>query len=240
MKIFVHNLFYTPPEKIFSEEIIIDGEELHHLKHVLRKNINDVIFVTDGKGYRYKVKISYTKRTRVKGLILEKEHIKWGDTTTVALAFVPLKGLRNDFVIEKGTELGVRMFLPFISRFSVLRTLGQPKLNRFKKIAISAMLQSQQYYSPDIIFQKDINTLVKIFDDFDLVLLADRNGESRIPSGARSVIYIVGPEGGFDKSEINLFTHHGARLLSLGSRRLRSETAAICGITKVLTIYKKI
>lgn len=238
MKNHIHNLFYVTPRKIHADEVIIDGATLHHVQHVLRKKADDIIFITDGKGYRYTVKITQATRTRAQAQIVERNYIQRETTLNTALAFVPLKGLRNDFIIEKATELGVQHFLPFISQNSVVRTLTQSKLNRFRKICRSAMLQSQQYYTPEINFQRDVATLVSIFRHFDLILLADKKGEYDIPQGAHSILYIVGPEGGFDKTEIELLTHHGARLLSLGIHRLRSETAAVCGITKILIAYK--
>jgi 16S rRNA (uracil1498-N3)-methyltransferase len=150
---------------------------------------------------------------------------------------VPLKGHRNDFIIEKGTELGITKFRPFFSRFSVIPHLSVQKLNRFKKIALSAMLQSQQYYMPDVMFMKDFHDVIKTFTHFDLVLVADRNGIQTMPLSARSILYIVGPEGGFCQHEIAHMKNNGATMISLGSHRLRSETAALCGITKILTTY---
>lgn len=208
------------------------------MQHVLRKRADDIIFITDGKGYRYTVKITQATRTRARAQIVKRNYMQRGTTLNTALAFVPLKGLRNDFIIEKATELGVQRFLPFISQNSVVRTLSQAKLNRFRKICLNAMLQSQQYYNPEISFQGDIASLVRIFGHFDLILLADKKGGNDIPQDAHSILYIVGPEGGFDKNEIDLLTHHGARLLSLGMHRLRGETAAVCGITKILIAYK--
>lgn len=240
MKNHIHNLFYVEPHKIEGNEIIIDGKAVHHLKKVLRKRTGDIIFITDGKGSQYKAKIIQATSTRVKAQVVEHDYIQRENTLTTALAFVPLKGLRNDFIIEKVTELGVQQFLPFISRNAVVRTLTQSKLNRFKKIALNAMLQSQHYYNPEITSQRDVNTLIRYFTHFDLVLLADRTGKYDIPMGAHSILYIVGPEGGFDKTEIDLFTEHSARPLSLGAHRLRSETAAICGITKIFAAYKQL
>ncbi len=235
MKSHIHNLFYTAPEKIFADEIIIDRKEFHHLKNVLRKKIHDTVFVTDGKGSRYETKITQITGAQIRAEILSKVYIKRKSVIDLALGFVPLKGLRNDFIFEKGTELGVRTFLPFISRFSVVPRVGPTKLNRFRNIAKSAMLQSHQYHMPEIIFQKDVKSLVKNATDFDCVFLADKRGKAVMPSDTKSILYIVGPEGGFDDSETELFKKSGARLLSLGVNRLRSETAAIVGIAKILS-----
>jgi len=233
----VHNLFYTPPENISRNKIIISGDEFHHLKNVLRKKIGDTIFVTGGKEHRYKIRITNIARSQIEAEIIDKIQVKRGRGINLTLAFVPLKGLRNDIILEKGTELGVRRFFPFISHYSIIPTLTQSKLKRFKKIAISAMLQSQQYYTPEIIFHKDLNNLLNNFRNFNLVFVADKNGKSVIPHGAKSILYIVGPEGGFADSEIEMFKNNGVNMLSLGPNRLRSETAAIVGIAKILSVY---
>lgn len=234
-KFSIHNLFYIPPEKIIDDKIAIEGKELHHIKNVLRKKVGDTIFLTDGEGHRYKVSITQISRSLINAEILDKVHIKRAMIVALTLAFVPLKGLRNDFILEKGTELGVRRFLPFKSIFSAIPTLNSTtKLIHFRNVAISAMLQSQQYYIPEIIYQNEFDNLLKYFSNFDCVVLADRNGKQQIPSGAGSILYIVGPEGGFDDSEIERFTEKDAQLLSLGRTRLRSETAAIAGIIKIL------
>jgi len=233
-KAHMHNLFYISPEKIVDDIIIIGGKELHHLKNVLRKRVGDTIFLTSGDGYRYKGAITQTSRSQIRVKILDKTHIQRTDVVDLALAFVPLKGVRNDFIIEKGTELGVTRFLPFKSVFSAVPTLSSAKLNRLANIAMSAMLQSQRYYIPQIIYQDNLNTLLKYFNDFDCIFLADRNGKQGLPAEIGSILYIVGPEGGFDDSEIERFSKNGAQLLSLGQTRLRSETAAVAGIVKIL------
>ncbi len=99
------------------------------------------------------------------------------------------------------------------------------------------MLQSQQYYLPDMIINENVDVLLGSFPEFDLVLVADRQGSLEVPRGAGSVLYIVGPEGGFDDAELEGFQGNGAHLLSLGQNRLRSETAAIVGISKILATY---
>ncbi len=235
-----HILYYTPPENISSKNIILGGKTAHHIRNVLRQKTNDTIFVTDGQGSRYETKILDLTKSRVYTKILNKITIKQRYALNIELAFVPLKGARSDIIFEKGTELGVKKFILFISRFSVVPTLSKKKLERFRNITISAMLQSQQYYIPEIVFEQDINGFLEKLGEYDIVLLADRGGELDIKHQAKKVLYVVGPEGGFCDSEIEQFKSLGVRFLSLGEHRLRSETAALSGIVKILTIYKQI
>jgi len=233
-------LHYAPPENISAKNIMLTGQTAHHIRNVLRHKIDDKIFVTDGQGCRYETKISNIKKTRVDTEIIKKISIKQKHTIDLELAFALLKGTRSEIIFEKGTELGVKKFILFTSEFSVLTTLSRRKLERFRNIAISAMLQSQQYYIPDIVFMQDLNCLLKNLGDYDVIFLADRGGELSIRSRAKRVLYVVGPEGGFSDSEIEQFKNLGVELLSLGENRLRSETAALSGIVKILTLYKQI
>ena len=235
-----HVLHFAPLSNISSKNIVLTGKTAHHIRNVLRQKIKDTIFVTDGQGHRYETRILRITKSRVYTEILDKVNIAQKSSIDFTLAFVPLKGTRSDIVFEKGTELGVKRFIPFISKFSVVPTLSKKKLERFRNVTISAMLQSQQHYIPKIIFMQNLNELLKNLDEYDAILLADRCGELKIRHHGRKILCIVGPEGGFCDSEIEQFKNHGAALLSLGKSRLRSETAALSGVVKILTVYKQI
>lgn len=232
-----HNIFYIPVQSIGETEIVIRNPQLHHIREVLRKRTGDSVLLTDGQGYRYQAKIYDVGRTVLKAKIFKKDLMPRKSSLEIAVGFVPVKGLRNDLVIEKGTELGVARFIVFVSEYSVLRNLSAQKLDRFRKIAASAMIQSQQYYLPEIRQAQDIQEMLQICKGYDLVLMADPHGKQEVRPDARKVLLVVGPEGGFSDSETTLFTRCGALLFSLGSTRLRSETAAIVGVTKIFVAY---
>lgn len=236
----VHNLFYIPPEKISGNTIIIDGETFHHLQNVLRKKTGTTVFMTDGSGNRYTTEIINIAKSRMTAQIVDKSFVERRYSLCCALAFVPIKGARNDYILEKGTELGINYFLPFISEYSVVQTISYSRLQRFERVAISAMLQSKQYYIPAIQPLKDINALADVFTQYDSIFVAHEDGQKGIDISVSSVLLIIGPEGGFDAHEVSLLTNKGARLLSLGTHRLRSETAAVAGITKILTMYNEL
>jgi 16S rRNA (uracil1498-N3)-methyltransferase len=75
---------------------------------------------------------------------------------------------------------------------------------------------------------------------YDNMLVADPGGDADVPKDAQKILLLIGPEGGFTESEKDLLVEQGARLLSLGPTRLRSETAALVAITKILTAYGQI
>ncbi len=236
----IHNLFYLPKNQLIGDKITIKGDELHYIRNVLRKKTGDIIYITDGIGNRYEAQIIEARGAKLIAQILNYGHHPEKNRIDLNLAFALLKGLRNDYVIEKGTELGIRNFIIFISKFCVASKLSTKKLIRFTKIARSAMLQSRRYYHPEIIFKPGLNEIINEFEKYDLILIADKKGKREIPKGKKKILFIVGPEGGFDQTEIEILSKHKAYLMSLGEKRLRSETAAITGISKILTVYGRI
>jgi 16S rRNA (uracil1498-N3)-methyltransferase len=145
------------------------------------------------------------------------------------------KAARMDFVVEKGTELGAAAFLPFYSERSVGRRVGPEKLARWRRIARSASQQSGRREVPEIHEPLDFEALVERFGEYDTVFFAwelaapeplhDRL-RALLPQAGR-VLIVVGPEGGFAHAEAEAATSRGAHVLWLGSRILRTDTAAV-------------
>lgn len=229
-----HNLFFIKKEQIDNAKIILTGAEFHHIKNVLRKKSGETVYFTDGNGNLYKTDIEQTLNNAMVLHLTETKKIVQEKTLNLDLGLVLLKTGRTDFVIEKGTELGIRRFILFISRYSVIRNLNQPRIEHFKKIALSAMLQSQQYYLPEIVFAEDI---IKEFANYDVVIMGDKEGKDEISPGAKNVLLLIGPEGGFSQEEIEIFRKNNVKSVPFSKNRLRSETAALAGIVTITSYY---
>lgn len=140
-----------------------------------------------------------------------------------------------DFVVEKGTELGVESFLPFYCERSVDRRVGAEKLARWKRLARAAAQQCGRTSVPAIADPLDFESLLMQFSRYDAVLFAwelaepeplcDRLAEL-LPAAGRALV-VVGPEGGFTHDEAERAARGGAHLLWLGPRVLRTDTAAL-------------
>ncbi|MGB9720973.1 MAG: RsmE family RNA methyltransferase [bacterium] len=232
----LHNLFFIKEEKIQNSKIILTGPEFHHIRNVLRKKSGETIFFTDGKGHQYKTAIEQTLHNALIMKVLEKKKIIQERTVNLDLGLVSLKTGRTDLIVEKGTELGVRKFIFFISQYAVIRNLTPPRIEHFKKVALSATLQSQQYYLPEIILTDDITNE---FANYDLVLVGDKNGKDKMTPGVMNILLLIGPEGGFSPQEILTFLNKKAKLISFGRNRLRSETAALAGIVSIFSYYSQ-
>lgn len=231
-----HNIFYIPPDFFRGDEVAIPCSQYQHIIRVLRKKQGERISLTDGCGHRYEAELGDMTGSEMRARVVQREFVDRRPLLQVTLGFVPVKGSRNDTVIEKGTELGVARFVMFISERSVLKKVGGQKVNRLRKIAQSAMMQSQQYYMPEVILVPSISHMLET-GKYDKIVLADQHGAMDVPLGADRLLLLIGPEGGFSDAERDDFVGRGAFLLRLGANRLRSETAAIAGVSKILAAY---
>jgi 16S rRNA (uracil1498-N3)-methyltransferase len=145
------------------------------------------------------------------------------------------KGQRMEFVVEKCTELGACAFLPFYCERSLSRDLGAEKLARWVRLARTAAQQSGRRDVPQVLPPLDFEPLIARFGEYQSVLFAwelapqvslRERLSSALPAAGR-VLVVVGPEGGFSHTEAELAQRHGAVLVWLGARILRTDTAAI-------------
>jgi len=214
-------LYYTPPEFVSKNDIVLRAEELNHAIRVMRNSVDDDLYVTDGRGSIYLSKISSIKKDSLKAQIIKT--YKYNDRSRDLVFCIPkLKNPeRLKFAIEKCIELGITRFKIFESKYTVSKTLN---LNRLQKIAIAAMKQSIGSFLPQIEF--DTFDKIKKSDGdkiiFDQNAKNDFNCETKF---LKPTYYIFGPEGGFDSSE--LISVDTARIFNLAKNRLRTETAAV-------------
>jgi 16S rRNA (uracil1498-N3)-methyltransferase len=235
-----HNFLYAPPSCITGTSIRFAGTSCHYITDVLRLKPGDGVQVTDGRGNVFAARISSATRAKVEARITAHSAVEPLSSVRVDIAFAPLKSGRGEIVVEKGTELGVQRFILFPARFSVVKNPGAAKIKHLERIAVSAMVQSQRFYLPSVELMQDSESLAQGFPRYDLALFGDPSGSREIPGGGKSLLWIIGPEGGLAPEELSLFQDHGAVPVSLGPARLRSETAALAGLVKILAAYRSL
>ncbi len=230
--------FYARPENVGKERVSILGKEARHIFQVLRHKVGDKISVVDGRGMEYEVELEAVSLERVQGRILERRKGEREPLTRVTLAQSIPKGSRMDYLIEKATELGVDRVIPVVSARSQVLPDGDSKVRRWRRIALSAMKQSGRSILPAVEGVIRLPELLDSIEEQDLSLIAWEGGGKRLGEllhdGIQSVLLVVGPEGGFQESEVNLVTRKGALAVTLGKRTLRSETAGIALLTVLL------
>jgi 16S rRNA (uracil1498-N3)-methyltransferase len=229
--------FYVEPENVGKDSIQILGDEAKHILTVLRYKKGEVIEVVDGKGSKYKVMITCAEKDLAECKILSKTLLENEPKVFLTLAQSIGKGMKMDWVIEKGTEIGVSSFIPLVTSRTLVQ-LGEEKekdrLVRWKRVAISSMKQSLRSVLPDIQKFTSLEKLLSQIKDYDLALSGSLDKKAkRIKSlfsskkSLKKLLVIVGPEGGFTQEEEKKLIQAGAIPVNLGKRRLRTETAGI-------------
>ena len=154
------------------------------------------------------------------------------------------KADKLEYIIEKSTELGVNTIIPVEMRFSIAKIKNEDQKNiRWNKIAESAAKQSKRNIIPKVELTIDVKELANRIKEFDLVVVAYENEnkdslkkvlETINKQELNNIAIIVGPEGGIDNSELEVFISNGAKCVTLGKRILRTETAPLAILSMLI------
>ncbi|TDB67009.1 RsmE family RNA methyltransferase [Arundinibacter roseus] len=220
----------------FSEDLAISyltGEEARHCYKVLRLTLGDQIQITDGKGRLAKAVLTQVDANRVDFHIVQSISMEQS-AYAVHMAICPTrKAERNEWMVEKMTELGVLQIQFVVSEHTHRETLNRVvNLERLNRIALSAMKQSQQYFLPKISIQSSFPAFLAQVDQPQryIAYVTDHNVPEHLLNqvqAAQEVCVLIGPEGDFSSTEIKEAVEAGFKPVSLGSTRLRTETAAV-------------
>lgn len=230
--------FYSPPEafNLREKQVILGVEEARHLREVLRLKAGDRVSVFDGLGNEYAAVIVKAMRDSSILEILELvETARRESPLKLTLALALLKGDKFDLVVQKATELGVNEVVPLMTTFADIRLRDSAdaikRVARWQRIALEAAKQSGRAVLPTINAPVDFRALVVAASDDDTLrlLFAEKGGVAmeNLPSFAPRVTALIGSEGGWSDEEVGLARDHGWKIVTLGGRTMRAETAAI-------------
>jgi 16S rRNA (uracil1498-N3)-methyltransferase len=220
------NLFYQP--EIQQGVHFLDPTESKHCTKVLRKKAGDKIHITDGKGFLYEAIITVADPRECRFEIQETKP-EAEKSFSIHIAISPTKHAdRFEWFVEKAVELGV-------DRITVMKCEHTEhshfKLDRLEKIAISAMKQSLRLTLPQIEGPIDFKTVVNQGGkESKFIGHVDANNPGHLKNVARpdsDYLVLIGPEGDFSPNEIELAVSKNFQKISLGSNRLRTETAGL-------------
>ncbi|MDD3642918.1 MAG: RsmE family RNA methyltransferase [Candidatus Krumholzibacteria bacterium] len=217
-----------------GETVILDQEQSHHLRDVVRARTGDEVILLDGEGGRYEAAVRSTEGS---GAAVEILHAAVApQPPQVDLAIAVTKAHRMEIAVEKCAELGIRKIIPLACRNSVWR--GGPeeaahKAERFARKIEAACKQSGNPWFTVVDPVVDVSGLMRLIGGWELVYLADSAGQPapktlRRTRQASAVLGIIGPEGGFTQEETASLVAARAIPVTLGPTRLRAETAVIC------------
>ena len=221
--------FYVAPENLQHNLVTLSEETSKHVVQVLRMQENEKIKLTDGLGFFYEATIQNANRKKCVVSWQEKIEQPAPDfKVRIAISLIK-NNSRFEWFLEKATEIGVTEIIPIICE----RTEKQKaKQERMQSILISAMLQSQQAWLPKMeepISFKKLLTLNNNSQKF--IACCDERFETltltQLPEYKEDCLVLIGPEGDFTKDEIEMAVAQGYQPVSLGSTRLRTETAGI-------------
>ncbi len=229
--------FYAPSENFNDHKIVLDLEQSRHLRDVLRLRAGDEVRVFDGEGKEFLCiaqEMPKGKNCSTIRILKEIEPTSPESDLDLTLAISILKGDKFDLVIQKSVELGVRKLVPIITkRCDVKLRNADRKIERWQKIIIEASKQCGRAKLMEIVELLEFDDLVEDAEGTK-VLFSERNGSKleEIESSEK-ITAIIGSEGGWEDSEIDLARQNGVQIITLSGRILRAETAAI-SITSIL------
>jgi 16S rRNA (uracil1498-N3)-methyltransferase len=239
--------FFVPRKQLRDNRGIITGQELEHLRKVLRLATGDRVVVFDDTGWEHEAVIRALSPAQGEIEIVKSHQTERESPLQVTLAVGLTKGEKIDFVVEKATELGVQKIIPFTSRYAVPK-FDERKIaartERWRKIALSATKQSGRTQAPEVLPLCNLRELlVGPWPDALKLLFWEKEAQQSLAQlqenqhAINSVVLAIGPEGGFSVEEAELARAHGFALIRLGRRILRAETAAVTALSLVQFIW---
>ncbi len=236
--------FFVPPHSIRAHRVLLRGTIVHQIRDVLRLRPGDEIVLLDNSEHAHRVELVTIDRDTVRGRVVEKWKLETEPVTRLTLYQGLLKGQKFEWVLQKGTEIGVAAFVPLLAARCIVGSLDEmsaARVERWERIIVEAAEQAGRATLPRLesamLFQQACER-------------ARLGGLSLIPwegepsRGLRDVLLpipkakecnlFIGPEGGFTEEEITLAREYGVVPVSLGPRILRAETAGLVAAAAIL------
>ena len=233
--------FFIKENQIQNNKITIIGEDVNHIKNVIRKQIGDIIEICNQDNEKsYKCEIEKIEEKQITTKIIEELKSQESNIKVDIYQGLP-KAEKMELIIQKSVELGANAIIPVNMKRCVVKLDSkseEKKIERWQKISEGAAKQSGRDRIPRINSIINIKNLCENMKEYDLVLVAYENEKvntlkqelKKIKQDANKemkIAIVIGPEGGIDKEEIAKFEEYHAKIITLGNRILRTETVAL-------------
>ncbi|MBU1145518.1 MAG: 16S rRNA (uracil(1498)-N(3))-methyltransferase [Firmicutes bacterium] len=227
--------YFVKNNQIRNNEALIMGNDVHHIKDVLRYKEKQEIYVLDEQGKTYLCEIIQIQKDLVTCLIKET-HLPSRANYKITIAQALIKKDRFELFLEKATELGIYAIFPTIFKRSIIKIDSEredKKISRYLSIVKEASEQSERCMMPFIYDFTSINHLP--FDQYDSILVCYERADDtfllknvlKTMSKSENILVLIGPEGGITSDELVFLESKNAKIVSLGKHILRSETASL-------------
>ncbi len=237
--------FFVKKEQVNENEIIINGEDVNHIKNVLRLKVGDRIKICNiDNSDNYLTEIIKENDTVICKILEKLESVAEANIHLHIIQGIP-KAEKMELIIEKCVELGVKEITPVVMKRCVVKLDEKAKTKkvlRWQKISETASKQSGRDMVPTINNVIVLENIYKLLGNYDIVLVAYENEKNnsikqeliKLKENATKgqkhelkIAIIIGPEGGIEEKEVEFLKNNGAHIITLGNRILRTETVAL-------------
>lgn len=239
--------YFIDPIQWHEHYIELIGDDAHHAARVMRMQVGDSFIVTDGKSRCARVCITEVSGERVVADLEEQLKFDKEPNWRVTIAQSLPKGDKFELVLQKATEIGAYAFVPFTSSRTIVEydaKKADKQAQRWRKIVKEAAEQAHRCLLPEVRTIASWKRLLETFVHYDQVIFCYEKTE--LSRGLRDairmvqhkneleILVVVGPEGGFTPQEAEQAAEAGAAITTLGSRILRTETAALVALSAMM------
>lgn len=236
--------FFVSEEQINGENAYIEGSDVNHIANVLRMKPGEELLISVRGDWDYLCKIVDIETDRVNLKVLESMEQRELPVNITLLQGIP-KSDKLEMIIQKAVELGVSEIIPVKTKRVVVKIDEKKvdtKVNRWNAIAESAAKQSKRSIVPKVYEPMSIDNALEIVKDFGVKLIPYENADGidktrRILDNmdkTKNIAVFIGPEGGFEESEVERIKNSGFEVITLGKRILRTETAGLALLSNIM------
>lgn len=233
--------FFLPPGALHPGAPAALDAHAHQLHAVLRLQAGDAVLLLDGSGLEYPATLTDVSAKRAAAQVGAARPCPTEPRLAITLYMCSLKSEKFAWVLQKGTELGVRRFAPVVSKRSIVRPAAalDARAERWQSVIREAAEQAHRALLPDLAPALEFDQAIAHAHGLRLLPWEGAAGADVAPvvlAGVTEVSLLVGPEGGLDGQEAAAAQAAGWQVISLGSRILRAETAAIAGVAALFAL----
>ncbi|NLG27249.1 MAG: 16S rRNA (uracil(1498)-N(3))-methyltransferase [Chloroflexi bacterium] len=233
--------FFVSPELLSSDSVDLTGPLAHQISHVLRLSPGDAITLLDDSGWEYQATLATVSGKQASARITGRTQPATEPRVRVSLFQALVTEQKLDWVLQKGTELGVAAFCPIVTERSLPARAGEAKLPRWRRIVTEAAEQSGRTRLPSVAAPRILSDCLP--PPTGVLALLGAVGVEATPlprvlaalaAPPAEVWLLIGPEGGFTAEEVALAREAGVQPIAVGPRILRTETAGLAAAAALM------
>ena len=237
--------FFVTPSQVKEEWIYVEGSDVNHMKNVLRMRTGEDLMVSDGNNLQYRCAVERYEEELAVLKILEELPVDTELPSKIYLFQGLPKQDKMELIVQKSVELGVYQVIPVATKRAVVKLDAKKaarKVERWQQIAQSAAKQAGRGYIPEVADVMSYREALECASKLDVVLIPYELAEGMKETKSviesiypgQSIGIFIGPEGGFEKEEVEQALEYGAHAITLGKRILRTETAGLTTLSVLM------